>query len=169
MSLSKDSWIKREFSRMPRLQIMATTCKTCSLTYFWILRNKRKVTNWVNLNNYYQWYTEVSLCIITTGKRVFQTSWAVWPWLLIMSPQCIIWNRNLPYFSPLHTDNWRGVWNKALSDFWCYVKFSLSFTTEYKEIGKENLVIYQKSLKAFLQAPLQFCSYFFMNSRIKVW
>ena len=30
-----------------------------------------------------------------------------------------------------------------------------SFTTEYKEIWKENLVIYQKSLKAFLQAPLQ--------------
>ena len=20
--------------------------------------------------------------------------------------------------------NWRGVWNKALSDFWCNVKFS---------------------------------------------
>ena len=51
--------------------------------------------------------------------------------------------------------NWRGVWNKALSDFWCNVKFSSSFTTEYKEIWKENLVIYQKSLKAFLQAPLQ--------------
>ena len=31
---------------------------------------------------------------------------------------------------------------------------SPSFTTEYKEIWKENLVIYQKSLKAFLQAPL---------------
>ena len=50
---------------------------------------------------------------------------------------------------------WRGVWNKALSDFWCNVKFSWSFTTEYKEIWKENLIIYQKSLKAFLQAPLQ--------------
>ena len=48
------------------------------------------------------------------------------------------------------------MWNKALSDFLCNVKFSLSFTTEYKEIWKENLVIYQKSLKAFLQAPLQF-------------
>ena len=46
----------------------------------------------------------------------------------------------------------RGVWNKALSDFWC--KFSESFTTEYKEIWRENLIIYQKSLKAFLQAPL---------------
>ena len=22
------------------------------------------------------------------------------------------------------TNNWRGVWNKALSDFWCNVKFS---------------------------------------------
>ena len=52
-------------------------------------------------------------------------------------------------------NNWRGVWNKALSDFWCNVKFSSSFTTEYKEIWNENLVIYQKSLKAFLQAPLQ--------------
>ena len=51
---------------------------------------------------------------------------------------------------------WRGVWNKALSDFWCNVKFSSSFTTEYKEIWNENLVIYQKSLKAFLQAPLHF-------------
>ena len=48
----------------------------------------------------------------------------------------------------------RGVWNKALSDFWCNVKFSSSFTTEYKKIWKENLVIYQTSLKAFLQAPL---------------
>ena len=48
----------------------------------------------------------------------------------------------------------RGVWNKALSDFWCNVKFSSSFTTGCKEIWKENLVIYQKSLKAFLQAPL---------------
>ena len=47
------------------------------------------------------------------------------------------------------------MWNKALSDFWCNVKFSSSFTTEYKETWKENLVIYQKSLKAFLQAPLQ--------------
>ena len=47
------------------------------------------------------------------------------------------------------------MWNKALSDCWCNFKFSLSFTTEYKEIWKENLVIYQKSLKAFLQAPLQ--------------
>ena len=47
------------------------------------------------------------------------------------------------------------MWNKALSDFWCNVKFSSPFTTEYKEIWKENLVIYQKSLKAFLQAPLQ--------------
>ena len=60
------------------------------------------------------------------------------------------------FFLFLH--NWRGVWNKALSDFWCNVKFSSSFTTEYKEIWKENLVIYQKSLKAFLQAQLQFKS-----------
>ena len=57
--------------------------------------------------------------------------------------------------------NWRGVWNKAFkSDFWCNVKFSSSFTTEYKEIWKENLVIYQKSLKAFLQAPLQLSRHF---------
>ena len=57
------------------------------------------------------------------------------------------------------TINWRGVWNKALSDFWCNVKFSSLFTTEFKEIWKENLVIYQKSLKAFLQAPLQLNCY----------
>ena len=53
------------------------------------------------------------------------------------------------------TNKWKCVWNKALSDFWCNVKFSSSFTTEHKEIWKENLVIYQKSLKAFLQATLQ--------------
>ena len=47
------------------------------------------------------------------------------------------------------------MWNKAFSDFWCNVKFSSSFTNEQKEIWKENLVIYQKSLKAFLQVPLQ--------------
>ena len=52
--------------------------------------------------------------------------------------------------------NWRGVWNKALSDFWCNVKFSSSFTIEYKEIWKENLVIYQKSLKPFLRHPCNF-------------
>ena len=62
--------------------------------------------------------------------------------------------------------NWRGVWNKALSDFWCNVKFSSSFTSEFKEIWKENVVIYQKSLKAFLQAPLQLLSYFRVPSFI---
>ena len=65
-------------------------------------------------------------------------------------------------------NNWRGVWNKALSYFWCNVKFSSSVTTEYKEIWKENLVIYQKSLKAFLQAPLQF-QYRLAKSRCQVY
>ena len=32
---------------------------------------------------------------------------------------------------------WKGVWNKALSDFWSNVKFSLCFTREYKAIRKE--------------------------------
>ena len=58
---------------------------------------------------------------------------------------------------------WRGVWKKALSDFWCNVKFSKSFTTEYKEIWKENLVIYQKSLKAFLQVPLHLEQHYFFE------
>ena len=60
-------------------------------------------------------------------------------------------------------NNERSVWNKALSDFWCNVKFFLSFTTEYKEIWKENLVIYQKSLKALLQAPLQLIDWLEIN------
>ena len=58
-------------------------------------------------------------------------------------------------FKRLGDGKWKGVWNKALSDFWCNVKYSSSFTSKYKEIWKENLVIYQKSLKAFLHAPLQ--------------
>ena len=45
--------------------------------------------------------------------------------------------------------NRRGAWNKALSDFRCKVKFSFCFTSEYNEIWKENLAIYQKSLRAF--------------------
>ena len=72
----------------------------------------------------------------------------------------------LQHFTSVHKNNnkcyhnnWRGVWNKALSDFWCNVKFSSSSTTEFKELWKENLVIYHKSLKAFLQAPLQLLWY----------
>jgi len=30
----------------------------------------------------------------------------------------------LNFSSSLKSDNWRGVWDKALSDFWCNVKFS---------------------------------------------
>ena len=59
------------------------------------------------------------------------------------------------------------MWNKVLSDFWCNVKFSLSFTTEYKEIWKENLVIYQTSLKGFLQAPLQLQVLLTLDSHLK--
>ena len=76
--------------------------------------------------------------------------------IYLLSLQYLLININFNDLgNKLSSSNWRGVWNKALSDFWCNVKFSLSFTTEYKEIWKENLVIYQKSLKAFLQAPLQ--------------
>ena len=41
----------------------------------------------------------------------------------------------MPQMKFMHfvVNNWRGVWNKALSDFWCNAKFSWSFTTEYKE------------------------------------
>ena len=42
-------------------------------------------------------------------------------------------------------NNWRGAWNKALSDFWWKVKFSFCFTSQYNENWKENLAIYQKS------------------------
>ena len=52
------------------------------------------------------------------------------------------------------------MWKKALSVFRCNVKFSYSFTTEYKEIWKENLVIYQKSLKTFSR---HLCNYCFMS------
>lgn len=41
-SLSNDSCIAREFSKMPLLQIIATTCRTCSFTYFWMLRRETK-------------------------------------------------------------------------------------------------------------------------------
>ena len=47
-----------------------------------------------------------------------------------------------------------GVQSKALIDFWCEVKFSFCFTSKYKAIWKENLAIYQKSLKTLFQAPL---------------
>ena len=49
---------------------------------------------------------------------------------------------------------WRGARNKALSDFWCKVRFSFYFTSDNKKIWKEILAVCQKSLKAFFQAPL---------------
>ena len=52
--------------------------------------------------------------------------------------------------------NWRGVWNKVLSESFCNVKFSLIFSSKYKVIWKDNMAIDQKSLKAFFHAPVQF-------------
>ena len=60
----------------------------------------------------------------------------------------------------------KGWRNKALSDFRCKVKFSFCFTSESKEIWKENLAIYQKSLSAFFQAPLQLETVTFRLGRI---
>ena len=39
-----------------------------------------------------------------------------------------------------------------------YVKFSLHFTREYKAISKENLAVYEKSLKAFFPGHSSFDS-----------
>ena len=36
---------------------------------------------------------------------------------------------------------WRAAWNKALSDSRCNDKFSFCFTSQYKAIWKENLVV----------------------------
>ena len=47
---------------------------------------------------------------------------------------------------------WRGTRNKALSDTWCNVKFSFCFTSKYKAIWKENLVVNQMSRRAFFHA-----------------
>ena len=49
---------------------------------------------------------------------------------------------------------WRDTQNKALSDTQCNVKFSFCFTSKYKAIWKENLVVNQTSLRAFFHAPL---------------
>ena len=49
---------------------------------------------------------------------------------------------------------WRAAWNKALRDTWCYDKFSFCFTSKYKAIWKENLVVNQMPLRAFFHAPL---------------
>ena len=51
--------------------------------------------------------------------------------------------------------NWRGAWNKVLSESFCNVKFSLIFSSKYKVIWKESMAIDQKSLKAFFHAPFQ--------------
>ena len=52
------------------------------------------------------------------------------------------------------TINWRDAWNKAQTDTWCNVKFSFCFTSKYKAIWKENLVVNQMSLRAFFHVPL---------------
>ena len=54
------------------------------------------------------------------------------------------------------TNNWRGAWNKVLSESFCNVKFSLIFSSKYKVIWKESMAIDQKSLKAFFHAPFQY-------------
>ena len=51
---------------------------------------------------------------------------------------------------------WRGAWNRALSDFWCKVRFSFCFTSECKVFWKENLAINQKSIGAFFPATPSF-------------
>ena len=43
----------------------------------------------------------------------------------------------------------------ALSDSWSNIKFSLWFTSIHRANWKENVAIYQKSLSALFQAPLQ--------------
>ena len=54
--------------------------------------------------------------------------------------ECLLfWNVTLIRFTI--TLSWRGVWNKALSDAWCNVKFSFCFTGKYKAIWNENLVV----------------------------
>ena len=44
------------------------------------------------------------------------------------------------------------MWNKALSDFDVRSKSAFVSQANYKGIWKENLAIYQKSLRAFFQA-----------------
>ena len=44
---------------------------------------------------------------------------------------------------------------EALNGTWCNVKFSFCFTSKYKAIWKDNLVVNQASLRAFYHRPLQ--------------
>ena len=57
----------------------------------------------------------------------------------------------------LSVNNWRGAWNKVLSESFCNVKISLIFSSKYKVIWKESMAIDQKSLKAFFHASSQLC------------
>ena len=50
----------------------------------------------------------------------------------------------------------KGVCGRRPQVLLMNVQFSLCFVTKYKAICKENLALYQKSLRAFIQAPLQF-------------
>ena len=52
-------------------------------------------------------YTEFSLFISTTGKRVFQSGRALAGNIADynISAQYIVWNTNLPHFSPLRTNS----------------------------------------------------------------
>lgn len=60
----------------------------------------------------------------------------------------MVWNI-LWYTLRRYSHNWRGAWNKVLSESFCNVKFSLIFSSKYKVIWKESMAIDQKSLKAF--------------------
>ena len=63
----------------------------------------------------------------------------------------------------------KGAWKKGLSDTWCSVKFSFCFTSKYKAISKENLVVNQMSLRPFFPRTLLNYLVFACETKRGIW
>ena len=91
----------------------------------------------------------------TWGKASFQLIWMLQCYYYI-SCCCFVGYSVYSNIKAMHYFNyWRSALKKALSDSRSDIKFPLPlFTRKHKVIWKENLAVYQKSLRAiFLDTP----------------
>ena len=98
----------------------------------------------------------ISLCSLHTAGVTCMTNWRAtsFPGSLF-SASIVVETMEAEKRDPGNEVDWRGAWNKVLSESFCNVKFSLIFSSKCKVIWKESMAIDQKSLKAFFHAPFQ--------------
>ena len=126
---------------MPDVQLCPNWCNCCTI-YTWINVRHQRLVSGVNFYAPSRG-SSAELEVVTGSTPVWTTNQGLFI-------NVSIWPRGFFRFWYLC-----GTRNKALSDIWCNVKFSFCFTSKYKAIWKENLIVNQTSLRAFFHAPLQ--------------